>query len=66
MKWQTIETAPKDGKEYLLWSETEGGLFVAFWHSIWECWIWTTHDIGDDRMLMRATHWMRLPAPPDA
>jgi hypothetical protein len=70
-EWMPISTAPKDGREILLylgepWDKVE----KARWYDFWENWIvgvlpqdpvreeW--HGIGKSI----PTHWMPLPSPP--
>ena len=77
-KWQSIETAPKDGTFFLGWvfaeryGETdEGQQFTHDESQIDRCW-WRTGDHGGyfdnacgqlaDRQAI--THWMPLPPPP--
>ena len=61
--WQPIETAPK-GDEIMAW-DSGGEIFIAFWHGKRQKWLWTTHDLGGDEGIT-PTHWMPLPAPPEA
>jgi len=69
MKWQPIETAPKDGTVILGWRRYP----VAIrWHRSYQGFMWhacildsTMYEMcftGDDQLL---THWMPLPNPPD-
>jgi hypothetical protein len=57
--WRPIETAPKDGREVLIFvgGYYIGGVVVAEWRegSGWSDW---------DADLWNPTHWMPLPAPP--
>jgi len=63
MKWQPIETAPKDGTHFLAyWPEHDLDPHMKQYHvchyahgAIWPCWI-TEDDLP--------THWMPLPPPP--
>lgn len=63
--WMTIETAPKDGTEFLAYYPAEGGddAFMDVQH-------WTVPETRESRYygLMIAgvdpTHWMPLPEPP--
>ena len=63
MTWQPIETAPKDGTEFLAWDglmiETcwfKDGVLLASWdNQRFSC----DTDVDCD-----ATHWMPLPEPP--
>jgi hypothetical protein len=58
-EWQTIESAPKDGTQVLLWRET---VYSARWlHSEVMGPVWATPD---GHVIFRATHWMPLPTPP--
>lgn len=67
MEWQPIETAPKDGNEFLvaLWGEDFGTvqLAVVFWNDNNPTFPWCTAD-GPGYHLDAATHWMPLPNPP--
>lgn len=60
MNWQPIETAPKDGKDVLVF--THNGLVrLAFYDKalggVWSSW--------PGRNQCTPTHWMPLPAPPE-
>ena len=60
-EWQPIETAPKDGKDLILWAYLGGGqrrYVTAYWNA--KRWIDTVE--GADT-IAGATHWMR-PEPP--
>lgn len=65
MKWQPIETAPKDGTKILLGCPASRGysgvVEKCYWHK-WDngkgkWWDWVTPD--------KPTHWMPLPTPPE-
>ena len=59
MEWQDIETAPKDGRDILVWVNSPGSALVANWHEgFWYC-----LDLGFG---VAVTHWMPLPNPPEA
>lgn len=61
--WQPIETAPKDGRQLLLWLADEGFWEQASWR-IFEgegCWWLWAMDCSAD--WHEPTHWMR-PDPP--
>lgn len=66
MKWQPIETAPKDGTDILVF--TDRGVFEAAFvgDSYWEFAVADFHGClccsgnGDN-----PTHWMPLPQPPE-
>lgn len=61
--WQTIETAPKDGRK------------IELYHAIWKCTItaswredkeyqWLVADLSNRYPDMAFTHWRPLPIPP--
>ena len=61
--WQPIETAPKDGVDVLI---TDGTYtVVAHWNEKYGWRVSWSRDVfcdsGED-----ATHWMPIPAPPEA
>ena len=56
MTWQPIETAPKDGRFILAWSDYDC-TFIGIFNGTW----W----IDDHDNICRPTHWMPLPAPPE-
>lgn len=70
MKWEPIETAPKDGQEVLIylrspWSRVE----LARWFEPWGNWIQSGDPSPiDDEMYGIGSgvpsHWMPLPEPP--
>ena len=62
MKWQPIETAPKDGSEMLVW-EMFGGWFVAKWSLKRKIWVsvWSCMEFDE----IEPTHWMPLPDQPE-
>lgn len=68
MDWQTIDTAPKDGTEILLYYDQEGfmGCVQGWWFSspkeINDGWEFEWGFIGDPG----PTHWMPLPEPPES
>lgn len=77
MDWQTIDTAPMDGSEMVVWSDPRidiyGGLFVAHWGNLnsdddsaepfW-CWITKSNGKGD-WLHLRSTpsHWLFVETP---
>lgn len=65
-QWQPIETAPKDGTFVLIGFGDSVG--EARW--VENAWYWANNDPGDSwgRPVYEheATHWMPLPAPPQA
>ena len=68
MKWQPIETAPKDGRRFLAYEKSdENCVYECWWepdylHDEWGC---AVGGWDDDWDLQRdPSHWMPLPAPP--
>jgi len=64
-EWQTIDSAPKDGTEILVFNSLYKEMFVALWHD--ESW---QYAVGIDSKPIilttrETTHWMPLPEPPD-
>jgi hypothetical protein len=64
MKWQPIETAPKDGTEVVLWVGTAiGGYSVhrAFYRmGHWRYWDGDSHPLEN---FERPTHWLMIVSP---
>jgi len=60
--WMPIETAPKDGREFLCLTETIG-CAVIFWDSYEEPPHWAN---GFDDTIIVPTHWTPLPPAPAA
>jgi hypothetical protein len=60
LKWQSIDTAPRDGTEVLLTNPRPGAVCVGFWNGK----SWDDGDFYDD--LGDFTHWMPLPEPPES
>jgi Protein of unknown function (DUF551) len=58
MKWQAIETAPKDGTEILGYCAIDGIILVYWKSSGWE------YSWGYSNLEPKLTHWMPLPEPP--
>jgi hypothetical protein len=56
MEWQSIETAPRDGTDVLLWLHDAGACCGYYHYDRW----WA--DNGD--AIVDPTHWMPLPRPP--
>lgn len=72
MKWQPIETAPKDGTRVDLWADGER-VCDAWWNANRGKWMnpqpttnWGIPVLEDDEATDgdRATHWMPLPEKP--
>lgn len=55
-EWQPIKTAPK-GETLFAWSENDGLFIGEYVHDGW---------LDDHDHPCAPTHWMPLPAPPDA
>ena len=71
-KWQSIETAPKDGSYLLLWEQYSDAPFVGYWlRGSWSVSHehvdaeggWDGANVVDD-LSMPITHWMPIPTPP--
>ena len=60
-RWQTIETAPKDGQAILV---TDGrGCYCVEWNEEFDWWTVDDNKLGPFRLRGSApTHWMPLPA----
>lgn len=68
MNWQPIETAPRTGERFLMWSR-DGGFFAGNWPQGCAAGEWLRIR-GEWRgashwRAQEATHWMPLPAPPE-
>jgi hypothetical protein len=68
MEWQPIESAPMDGRSFMVWvAESDMG---AHWFapvSITPGGKWWDDSTGDNiKPIDGATHWQPLPAPPNA
>lgn len=62
-KWQSIESAPRDGTNFLACSP-QSSVFLAHWaNGVVDSSSWEDDDGYRER---HATHWMPLPLPPDA
>lgn len=59
--WQSIETAPMNGDEVLIWPGPYGAVVLASWARTF----WSVHHLGVTACrALRPTHWMPRPAPP--
>ena len=58
LKWQPIETAPKDGEKILI--SVRGSSFLAYWHTLIQAWDTAYGSTMD------TDHWMPLPPAPEA
>ena len=63
MKWQPIETAPKDGTEVLVVRVSEE--YDTPWANVCSYFAgrWMVNAQGDQEM--QPTHWMPIPEPPE-
>lgn len=64
MKWEPIETAPKDGT--VIWViQPRNNWIGGYWQyeCIWSVCCWY-HGYGDGFPEPQPTHWMPLPEPP--
>jgi hypothetical protein len=58
--WQPIETAPKDGCEFVACNMNQGGVMqLVSWNGLHRFW-----QSKGEPVFMQATHWMPLPPPP--
>ena len=70
MTWQPIETAPKDGAEFLAYDPVSNRADVCEWNEMLGC-VWQSQadgEFGPDEGEFRgdsASHWMPLPQPPE-
>ena len=74
MKWEPIETAPKDGRKIILWCD-RFGLSIGSWRVDWghsgdESPLWLRDDYDDfscgyASTPLDPTHWMPIPEGPD-
>ena len=66
--WQSIETAPRDGRAILAYFPTNAGhtlrqdVIAVYW-SEWGGGRWETVWSGA-KLIAKSTHWMPLPDPP--
>ena len=60
MRWQPIDTAPKDGTSILVWSPTPEQADVAWWADGPGCWL----DNYGKYLTDEPSHWMHLPDGP--
>lgn len=72
MKWEPIETAPKDGSRILVFGPMEDGdelrpdppcTDVGMWDDFDHKWM--VENVSALGTYCRATHWMPLPPPPE-
>jgi len=68
MEWRSIETAPVDGTEIMVWvvknsDRTPQGHLLVWFDEHEEEWV---NSQGAIRFSLDFTHWMPLPEPPNA
>ena len=61
-EWQPIETAPKDGTDFLAYSDACNVYGVAYWNTFHHAGYLVCNDSARD--FFNPTHWMPLPPPP--
>lgn len=66
--WESIESAPRDGTEILLWRSDWLCPVVAFWEadSFGDCFWMPTENLIADAMgeIDEPSHWFKYPTPP--
>jgi len=61
-QWHTIDSAPKNGTEILLWFANEGCMDIGFYTTVLNgSWVSNMNDIKSSAL---PTHWMPLPEEP--
>lgn len=67
-EWQHISTAPKDGSDTIIYCETSGEMFIAFYAEQittgQKDWVIARANDGTCFILKDPTHWMPLPPQP--
>ena len=71
IKWQSMDTAPQDGRPVLLWARlssyppepNDHFPIVGFWHRAIMRWKVAPENLNPQEALI-ATHWAPLPAKP--
>lgn len=61
MEWQPIETAPKDGTEFLVFCTDDGHSYICFCNYLAGGYWNPDAEVGGK---LNPTHWMPLPKPP--
>jgi len=65
MNWQPIETAPKDGSNFLVYlPKAKKRNYAAAYYDVSSSGIFFLHDRAGVWLHNKATHWMPLPPPP--
>lgn len=62
MKWQPIETAPKDGTIVLVYAKETQEYAIVFWNRYYREW---NQRSMEEEELESPTHWMPLPEAPE-
>lgn len=57
-QWESIETAPRDGRPVDLWHVMGFRMTETWWDETDKCWSCAMVDTD-------FTHWMPIPAPPE-
>jgi hypothetical protein len=69
-EWQPIETAPKDGTEFISWLVNDGRGWIEFRtrfdpdSEAFQIYTRVDYDTDDWESGYTATHWLPLPPPP--
>ena len=63
--WQPIETAPKDGTWFLIWSPNNERAELAAINRKGELWLIQDHEPWGRDIAKGWTHWQPLPEPPN-
>lgn len=73
LPWDTIETAPKDGSEIVLWCQSaQAMLSKCRWSARWSCWEEWDLDLAGEMAWLNLepyeipTHWIKLTPPNDS
>lgn len=69
VKWEPIETAPKDGTEVLLFDKKEGEVYLGRWIDNSQKWCPQSSEMevgfwSDEHHLPDVSHWMKIPQVP--
>lgn len=73
MRWQPIDTAPKDGSLLILWESYEVEPFIGRWNDFRSRWVASTahYDTDGNACVIdtvyspAVTHWMPIPKAPE-
>lgn len=70
LPWDTIDTAPKDGSEIVLWCQSaQAMLSKCRWSARWSCWEEWDLDLAGEMAWLNLepyeipTHWLKLTPP---